>query len=250
MLAEAMPADGSRSGGGVATLPSLRPVLVGRSEDIERLIGSERAGVTLLSLELRAALRDAEVAEQVDGRVDLDGARELLRTSLDQQLASRRHRLGDQLAQTRMAAAAVVIAAQAEARTLLATASAEVVQVLVQDAALGPVLSAPSLRVVADHSRSPGESADPTSPTAEGAVLATVTAAPPAGTLTPAPVAPFPVAPVAPVAPAPCVPAPVEAIVTHAPPDRSGLARYLYLDVVLPLIAVLIVVVVLLAWVG
>ncbi|MCU1366777.1 MAG: hypothetical protein JWN39_2416 [Ilumatobacteraceae bacterium] len=84
-----------------------------------------RAGIALLTLQLRAALQEAEEAEADDAAIDHDAAREQLRARLDPLVEERRRALDDALAaaradaETRVAAAhraATVMAAQAARR--------------------------------------------------------------------------------------------------------------------------------------
>lgn len=94
------------------------------------------ATVALLTLQLRAALREAEQAEAAEAAIDLDAARAEMRQRLDALVAERRTALDLQIADARQAASEVVESAHCEAELMLADATR-----LVEEASL----SAPAL---------------------------------------------------------------------------------------------------------
>lgn len=247
-------AGGARQRGSTAVLPSLDPVLVADHAIADELFRSSRAGLAMLALELRVALHEAATAEAagttelpVDPLVATE-ARLLARTSLDDHLVRRRAELAHEVERARVAAARGLSAAQAEATAVVDEARQELLLVLLDGVDQCPP-------------RGPGLRFD-TDPMPPGALLE-----PPAGPVgEPAPEIVAPPAPsdvgvtgIAPVPAgftiereAPAQPAPAIVVAAPLPADDSASfwARYLYADVVLPLVAVLIVAVVLLAWVG
>ncbi|MDP2292123.1 MAG: hypothetical protein Q8M22_13110 [Actinomycetota bacterium] len=83
---------------------------------------SPRAGIALLTLQLRAAMQEAAEAEADAVAVDLDAARDLLRARLAPMLDERRRALDDTLAATRTEAARAVAAAHRAASVIVAHA--------------------------------------------------------------------------------------------------------------------------------
>lgn len=258
-------------------LPHLSPVQVLDEEKAEDLVRAARAGLALLSLQLRSLPTPAPAGADERDPADAGAAEVLLRTSLERTVDVRRIELRDELEQVRADAAAHVAAARHEAATIVADATDATLQVLLQG--VRPVSPGANLRVVTDDhaGRSPVPTVDEEEPAPEpeervrgghpasgfggaaleGSVTRAVSAAlaevfaagqaavalhgapTPASTSWTVDVAPPPV-------PGPSSPAEPAA----APATASRLRRFLYVDVVLPMIAVLIVLVILLAWVG
>lgn len=271
-------------------LPHLTPVLVVDDGEAEQLFRAARAGLAMLSLQLRSLPTPEPVGPAEGDPTDPGPAEVLLRTSLEQSVEGRRIELRDELEQVRADAAAHVAAARHEAASIVAGATEATLQVLLGGAR--PATPAPTLRVVTDEPprrsplqtlaeaepaesslpeteapRAPAERARAAHPASnlggaalEGSVtravsaaLAEVFAAGQAALAPPTASSPAPLPTAAPTAPVPAVPSPaaepVPAATTAAAP-RSGLRRFLYADVLLPMVAVLIVLVILLAWVG
>ncbi len=295
-----------------AELPALHAVLVVPEGEGDQLLRAARAELAVLSLQLRTAVHEAEVAEARAHRPDLSDARALLDASLEHTMAVRRRALDDELAEARSDAALAVAAARGAAADVVAAASEEMLAALLEG--VRPALIAPpSLRVVGDgqaelappssakaehpaggavappepepvtQTVAPSLAAEPvvaaaaaaqvTAPAVEAAaarvaapavepaaesvepaaVPGPVVAEPPAVEAVTAPTAVH-VVPPSPIAPPPTLaiapaPAPAQLAVATAP-RRPLLRRFFYVDVLLPMLAVLIVLVVLLAWVG
>lgn len=248
-------------------LPELSPVLVATDDEgVEELIRAARADVARLSLALRSvrhradtAARRAADAESCSSDFDPPAARELLRSSLEVSIEARRRDLTTELEQARADATRVVASAQRRADAYVASAQSAAMTALLQPgqplAPLPPLppavdpdenalpvflfrdeAPAPQL-VPAAHERSP--SADQATAVGFASILAALQPLI-AGQSAP---------PVAPSASA-GAPAPVLAPPTPKPPRPSLASRLLFADVLLPLIAVVVIVIVLLAWVG
>lgn len=243
------------------SLPALRPVLVAPAHAVEELVRSRRATTAMLALQLRAAEHDHPERDepgQDDDEVDLNAARALLVAALDDRVARRRQELAEQLERERASAATVVSTAQAEAAALVATASDERLQVLL-DGIQPTSGSTPSLRVVSDAdalavaAAVPRVSADVELGDAPTAAALTI-AAHPAGGLPAAPVELAAVHAAAIAAASQLIrqseSAASPAASQGAPAARTFRGRWLYVDVLLPMVAVVIVLIVLLAWVG
>jgi hypothetical protein len=243
-------------------LPRVEPVQIATDDrNVEQLVRSARAGVARLSLELRVARHNAEVAEQrLDAEdeatiVDLPAARELLRTSLSQAVDLRRAALATEVEEARLEAARIVASAHRRAEAYLAAAHDGVLATVIDPArTLAPLPPVPPT-VVPDDDPAEPESA----PVREGAAVAPVSATALEVASILAALQLHPTTPLQPVAlpvgvgpaagpvhaPAPPVPAPVP------PRPRVPLrSRLMHADVLLPLIAVVAVLLVLLAWVG
>ena len=115
------------------TLPILEPVLVAREAEFLPLLQSARASIAMLTLDLRAARKDAEAAEGdlaeaaagQPGLIDLNvgkvlgeggdelGTRQWLREILDQRLADSRRELATRVIEVRLDAARRVTSAAA-----------------------------------------------------------------------------------------------------------------------------------------
>jgi hypothetical protein len=267
-----------RESDGTAGLPVLTPVAVVAEADVDQLVRTARAGVAMLSLQLRTAVNDAAAAEVVDEHVDLSGAHDLARASLDRYVADRRRELAEELEQARADAAFTVTAARTEAAELVAAASEETRRLLLAGVTPLPVDGPPSLRVVPDGGETVVVPDEPSARELTAPMVETETAPPQVGAVPPAAEVAAPLAagvalaatpaevsvlapPALPVDVLPVVqPAPA-GLAAHVPahaatgaaveqPARRGLSRFRYRDVVLPMIAVLVVLVVLLAWVG
>lgn len=262
MLGDAPAIDLRDADGGLAGLPLLAPIAVAGEAEVEELVRSARAGVAMLSLRLKAVLNDVAVLERAEPQADLDAAAELARSSLERHITTRRHELADALDQARADAAFDVTAARTEAIEMVATATEETREVLL--AAVGPVLAPPpNLHVVSDG---PSGAAVASHPSVRNVVAPDRAGDEASHRAQPSPAAPIGPSTASPLSePAPAVPARTTTlpVVVEAAPapiagaaqaarDGSGRAvsRYLYADVVLPMIAVLVVLVVLLAWVG
>lgn len=220
--------------------PTLSSTQVADQRNAERVLRSARAEIALLALELRVLCRDVAMAEAEADRRPEDpelppGAGELLATALEQRVAARRSELVADAEQARAEAARLVTAAQDEAAAVVAAARDEMLAVLL-DGSDPRFLNPPALRVVRD-----------------ALPALTSSAAPDASAPQPAPSSPAArqtLPPPPSLADPPTIGCTADDVATTAPPRMSFWARYLYVDVLLPLVAVLIVVVVLLAWVG
>lgn len=258
-------------------LPTLIPVMAADQGHAEKIIRSARSEIARLALELRVLRRDVAVADAADrlpDGADLPAAAaELLAIALEQRVTTRRSELAADLERSRAEAARLVAAAQAEAVAVVAASRAEMLAVLLDRSAPRP-LDPPALRVVRDTLPAPKPPATSHLAEADAGVSrrAELTGeAPPPARLAwsqqpvppPVPTAPGLMSPPASPPAAPLIaepePAPqgpptvcyTAADDTSRPASHGSFcARYLYVDVVLPLLAVLIVVVVLLAWVG
>ena len=93
-----------------------------------------RAGIALLTLQLRASLQDAAAAEADENTADHDAAREQLRARLAPLMEERRSALDEALAQARAEAAGAVAAAHRAASVMVAQAPPPVEQVAPSDA--------------------------------------------------------------------------------------------------------------------
>jgi hypothetical protein len=277
MLAETMdPVTAGDAAAGRA-LPPLEPVQVARDDEVEALVRAARAGIAMLSLQLRSARQDAELVEQRAQESDLTGARDLIDTSLEHWMESRRLQMAQELEQAREDAANLVSTAHEEAAEVVARASEETLAVLLAGMRGRPEGVAPSLRVVPEQRAAP---VAPLVPSGHPAVAPVMTPSiAPAPEVEPVPepgagpvvvpvVAPDPVPVVEPVpgplpqpavitmsettstpavVVAPGTPTSAESTSATAPGRLEG---FLYLDVLLPMVAVLVVLIVLLAWVG
>lgn len=86
-----------------------------------------RAAIALLTLQVRAAVQEAESAEAAESGTDNDAAREQLRARLEPLMAERRQALDAALAQARSDASASVAEAHRSASEIIAAASAAIV---------------------------------------------------------------------------------------------------------------------------
>jgi hypothetical protein len=285
----------------VTAIPGLAPVLVAEEAEVDELVRTARAGVALLSLQVRNAKEEASRAAAASLDWDLDAARALLTTTIEERMRARRVQMAQELEATRTDAARLVLATRSEAAAMITAAGEETLDVLLAGTAPAAV-EAPSLRAVggappdadADireveqpHAASDARGARPpepalsvvsVTPLGEPAPMVAPAEAPepvvePDLVVTPpAPAAiPQPTAMIEAPGPAPtvCVPVgPASEVVTAAAaaaaavaapapapaavpgPGRSRLAQFLYVDVLLPMVAVLVILVVLLAWIG
>ncbi|MGH9084404.1 MAG: hypothetical protein ACRDYW_03030 [Acidimicrobiales bacterium] len=260
-------------------VPALRPTLVVDVDEAEAMVRASRAQVAVLSLQVRDASEPLPAAP-----VESVGAAEvLLRSSLDQRLAARRLEISDELERTRTEAAALVASARTEAASIVSDATAETVQILLRGIRppttlrvvterLAPAVAphpAGSTGVQLEASPDDGPDRSPDLPTQgrsalEGSVTRAVSAALAEVFAAGHPVgvsagAGLPAAEPASAGPTLTVarssePAGVPVQSGHgrltAGQGGSRVARVLYADVILPMVAVVIVLVILLAWVG
>lgn len=195
---------GELEGRDAVALPALTPLLTAPKDDVETLVRAARASIARLSLELRAAEREADEAERasagMSGPVDEDELRRA-RAMLERGVDDRRAELAAEVEQARVDASRQLVAARAEAAAIVASMRNEIRR------ALGHGLGTERAEPAAPEAAAPAASAAPSDPDR---------------------------------------PVPAAA----AGEGRPYWARFLYVDVLLPLIAVVIVIVVLLAWVG
>ncbi|MGB8859102.1 MAG: hypothetical protein WCC60_07600 [Ilumatobacteraceae bacterium] len=85
---------------------------------------SSRAGIALLTLQLRAAVQEALAAEAEEAAANEQGARAALRARLEPLLAQRRAELDAEIVQTRAESAVAIAAAHRAAQVILSNASA------------------------------------------------------------------------------------------------------------------------------
>lgn len=200
-----------------------------------------RAEVALLALQLRTAIFEAEQAEAESAQAlrraeALEAERTLLRVSLEERQRRLRVELAAALEEARAAAAATIAEARREAVSLVAAArarAAEAEAVVEAEAAVAPEADEPEVVGVAVPTPS-GAAAPPVPPDQLAEVVRAVVAA----TLAEARAAGL--------AAGPRVVAVDPRLLEGGPMRR----RVLHADVVLPLVAVLLVFVVLVAWVG
>jgi len=186
-----------------------------RGEQVVELVTAARAATARLALELRTLSHKAEVAErEMGGGAVADssaaGARDLLTACLAQYIDARRSELAEELDEARAEAASVVASAHRRAEAYVAAAHDDVLGALAHPTGSLPPL-APLPPVV-----------DPTDipPPDSTAVLAVAGASPPLRRA------------------------------VMSPRRQLAWKRLLYPDVLLPLVAVVAVLIVLLAWVG
>ena len=312
-------------------LPPLTPLLVAGEEEIDQVVRTARAGIAILSLQLRTVERSATLAEAQDTDWDLPEVQGLLEATLGHQMETRRREMAEEVNEARREAVRLVVESRATAADLIAQAGAESLERLMAGTGVDRTSEAPSLRIISRPRADPVEQEvhdlthpvaqpareDTPAPAASGiepmvAAIPVVVSpdAPVMSTLVmPTPVVPTPVIST-PVVPTPVVPTPVmpagvaiaaesvavetaragesvtapvdvptatqaaviagpsavsatiispvvavpaalaDPAVTQEPKPRSSLSRFFYLDVLLPMVAVLILIVVLLAWVG
>ncbi len=294
-------------------LPPLTPLLVAGEEEIDQVVRTARAGIAILSLQLRTVERSATLAEAQETDWDLPEVQGLLEATLGHQMETRRREMAEEVNEARREAVRLVVESRATAADLIAQAGAESLERLMAGTGVDRTSEAPSLRIISQPRADPvgQEVHDLTHPVAQPAredtpapavsgiepMVAAIPVvvspdAPVMSTLVvPTPVVPTPVMPAgvaiaaesvavetaragesvtAPVdvptatqaaviaGPSATISSPVVAVpaaladpaVTQEPKSRSSLSRFFYLDVLLPMVAVLILIVVLLAWVG
>lgn len=187
--------------------------------EAEAVVTTARADLARLALQLRSAQRAAEHAAAADalreGSLEVPPARDVLRAELADRIGRRRQEQAAELAEVQAAAEQLVVAARADAAALLRAASASAAEVLLAGVPVVPV-------------------AAPAAPVAPLLAPATAMAVP---TLAVPVVAPA-------LAPTAAVPEPEPA------PRRGFWHDVAYADVVLPLVAVVLVLIVLVAWVA
>ena len=233
---------GERRGSAVGMLPALKPVHVVGDGEVEALVRSARASTAKLSLELRALQHEVAVAE---GRgsshattecLDLPAAHEILRVGIETQLAKRRRELLAELEEARAAAGRSVHTAQVEATALVAAARRELLQILAEaGSTYAEVLPRDDGPATPDGAPPCTDSDGPSVARGQDHV-----AAPPAALAPPEPAR----------VPGPTLGATPTSEPRTIDPHRapSFRARFFHADVVLPLIAVFVVFVVLVAW--
>ena len=297
-------------------LPPLTPLLVAGEDEIDQVVRTARAGIAILSLQLRTVERSATLAEAQETDWDLPEVQGLLEATLGHQMETRRREMAEEVNEARREAVRLVVESRATAADLIAQAGAESLERLMAGTGVDRTSEAPSLRIISRPRADPVEQEvhdlthpvaqpareDTPAPAATGiepmvAAIPVVVSpdAPVMSTLVvPTPVVPTPVMPTgvaiaaesvavetaragesvtAPVdvptatqaaviagpsavsatiiSPVVVVPAALaDPAVTQEPKPRSSLSRFFYLDVLLPMVAVLILIVVLLAWVG
>lgn len=228
-----------RSGPDDGSLPTLTAVLVAPADALDDLLRVRRAEVAHLRLRLRALEgRSLEPAPPTSPTQEAPAARALLVASLERHAERRRLELAEALDVARVEAAAVISRAHGEVNSLVAAAHSDVVGALL--AGTRAPATAPTLRLVDDAA----EDATDEEPTAAVAPV-------PSGAETTDGQVEDLVRRLAAALP------PVEVAPVHSLPAADGehtsrwsLRSFLYLDVLLPLIAIVIVIVVLLAWAG
>ncbi len=297
-------------------LPPLTPLLVAGEEEIDQVVRTARAGIAILSLQLRTVERSATLAEAQETDWDLPEVQGLLEATLGHQMETRRREMAEEVNEARREAVRLVVESRATAADLIAQAGAESLERLMAGTGVDRTSEAPSLRIISRPRADPVEQEvhdlthpvaqpareDTPAPAATGiepmvAAIPVVVSpdAPVMSTLVmPTPVMPTPVMPAgvaiaaesvavetaragecvtAPadvptatqaaviagpsavsatiISPVVAVPAALaDPAVTQEPKPRSSLSRFFYLEVLLPMVAVLILIVVLLAWVG
>lgn len=259
-------------------LPVPRQVVAAGDEDVDAVVRAARAHVARLSLELRSLRHEAELAQPTaddpgaGGEVlDIPAARQFLHAGLENRLSSRRREMRIELDEARTAAALRIRDAQDESARLVGVAREELMAALVSATGRPDGVARSGVRASQRQMAEPTagrialEPATPSpwAPIADGVVAPTearvaLPLAPPA---TPTLVLPAPVVAPAPAPassmPPPAAPAPSPAPTPHVPAPRAPApgrrkpslrAKFLHADVMLPLIAVVIVLVVLVAW--
>jgi len=243
-------------------------------DDVQDLLRSARADIARLSLQLRSIRRKADDAERRAGTAalgdegaDIAAARRLLQAGLRDRLDARRRELADELDKARAEAARVVASACRRADAYVAAAHDSVLaSVLSPDEGLAP-LPRLSPAIDLDDLVGPDDAgAPPTDDIGTGpAPIASPEGAPDIATLpspfaeqgamawaaaTGLPATPYP-SPLLPPAAGAGLPSGAQ-----APAQGSRIAgpapwsRLLFADVLLPLIAAVVVLVILLAWAG
>lgn len=222
-------------------LPLLKPVLVAPAVDVEALLRERRSELAELHLRQRRTRYELEELTAAAPASELARAQALLEDTLSLQFAARRRQHEAELDAARAEAANVVATAQHEATELLAAANTVLVEAFL-GGAVTSVPHPPVLRVVGG----PVPAGSDLHPTITARVSMPVTEPMPAVAM-PRETDVSPDVPVSAPIPAPILPPPPD---DARAPQRWTLRPFLYLDVVLPLVAVLIVIVIVLAWVG
>lgn len=220
MLAEAVAAGATSPTRQHDALPVLAPVFVVREDHVEALLRSRRAEVAQLSLLLRSTLHDAEVAESEGQRGHLTALHELAVAGLEQRIGARRSELAAQLEDEKRAAAALIRGAQRQATALMVDANRTTVTAVLDGLPLPPSLVEPTLAMPLV----PSELAAIRQSGIEDAARERAAQAD--------------------------LPREADSPSSTVIGGANGLVRYLYLDVVLPVVGVLVVLVSLLLWVG
>ncbi len=246
-------------------------------QDPHRLLRSAQTEVARLSLELRVLQHDVENAKRMSGISDetsddaigIIADKELIRTTVDQLVSDKMADMARAVMQARAFASERVTRAQVEAALIIKTARHEALDDLLRR--VGPQLSAPeNLDLVETVVDPPVEPV--TEPVVDPEPVVDLLVAPVPEPVVDPPVEPVTEPVVVPLVEPTTVPptespaatkigsvvnlAPQtsdllpEAEPKKTPKKQSNWTRFLYIDVVLPLIAVLVVIILLLAWVG
>lgn len=206
-------------------LPELPVLFVTANADVDHLIRSARADLARLRLQLRTVEREADDAERAaKGDVDALGLGGDLRSSIVSGIAQVRAERDADLERAREESRRWLRAAQDEADSILSAAKGDVIRALLG----GPRQDSPAVAPVVTPPPPP----------------------PPPPPAPPAPASPAPASPAPPPAAPPMPPLPSAPATRPAARKPSVKDRYLHADVMLPLIAVVIVVIILLAWVS
>ncbi len=222
------------------------------------LLRNAQTEVARLSLELRVLQQDVEGAKRMGGfshesendAIGIIADKELIRSTVDQLVSDKMGDMARAVVQARAHASERVASAQVEAALIIKTARDEALDDLLKR--VRPLLSAPPvLSAPPDLDLTETVVVPIPEPETEPVVIPLVEPTPlPAAE---APVAEAPVAdliiPVGDLVPKTSDLLP-EAEPKKSPKKLAKSARFLYIDVILPLIAVLVVIILLLAWVG
>lgn len=209
--------------------------------------------VARLSLELRVLQQDVEGAKRMGGfshesgndAIGIIADKELIRSTVDQLVSDKMGDMARAVVQARAHASERVASAQVEAALIIKTARDEALDDLINR--VRPLLSAPPvLSAPPDLDLTETVVVPIPEPETEPVVIPLVEP-------TPLPAAEAPVAelviPVGDLVPKTSDLLP-EAEPKKSPKKLAKSARFLYIDVILPLVAVLVVIILLLAWVG
>lgn len=260
-----MTSGGTRAGrrGPAGVLPDLTPLLVVDDKDVEELIRSARADLAKLSLELRALQREAATAREAltagdaEPSLDLAGAQELLRTGVEARLARRRVERRAEIERAQREASRRIADAEAEASALVDAARAELLRALAGSSSTPHREPYPTDDSEWRPRTDPVPPALPSPPPAPPVMDEPQPPSPPRPVLDEAPASPPDVDRAPPSPPLAVAEVTVFAAPSPRPAGRPGRGVHrnwwqglLHLDVLLPLLAVLIVAVVLLAWVA
>jgi len=212
---------------------------------LDHLIGRVKAELALLEDELRVAITDSDKAEAAAQSLDDSAAYAFLVMTLAQRIAAERAELSKEVLEAQARATGRILAARAEGAALVASVHADGQDVVAPAAPTVGVPPSPS----AGHAplptvREPADQLEPHGGRVNGKDLEASQAH-----VRPAAPPPLPSALSAKPPPAPGPPTVAPFPVATAG-RRTGIRRFLYVDTVLPLVAALIVLIVLIAWIG